>query len=267
MIDASSPSDPEIPEDQPPESTPNGGPEDGPARWLRILEAVLFASAAPMAEEDLADRLPKEADLKALLQTLAQHYEGRGVQLIHVAGKWAFRTAADVAGALQIEKTVPRKLSRAAVETMAIIAYHQPITRAEIEQIRGVALSRGTLDMLMAAGWIKPKGHRETPGRPATWVTTETFLDHFGIDSLQDLPGLEELRSAGLLDRRPGVTLAMRQEEVDTDSADEDAKEEELEAQDETDADDPDDSDDDEDDDDEEDEEDEEERQVAGGSA
>jgi segregation and condensation protein B len=110
---------------------------------------------------------------------------------------------------------------------MAIVAYHQPVTRAEIEQIRGVALSRGTLDQLMAAGWIKPKGHRQTPGRPATWVTTETFLDHFGIDSLQDLPGVEELRSAGLLDRRPGVTLAMREEDVDSDSEEEDDDEEE----------------------------------------
>ncbi|MBI1778890.1 MAG: SMC-Scp complex subunit ScpB [Proteobacteria bacterium] len=204
----------------------DAAPDTDTQRWLRMLEAMLFASAAPIAEEDLAERLPEGSDVKALLQSLAQHYEGRGVTLLQVAGKWAFRTAPDLAEALSAEITVTRKLSRAAIETMAIIAYHQPVTRAEIEQIRGVALSRGTLDMLMAAAWIRPKGRRQTPGRPATWVTTEGFLDHFGLDRLDDLPGVEELRAAGLLDRRPGVTIAMRDEDVDTEV---EAEEEESE--------------------------------------
>ncbi len=234
MTDASSSTDPEIPAEPAPDPVPDPMIAADPAQWLRILEAVLFASAAPMSEEDLGDRLPKDADVKALLQTLVLTYEGRGVNLLQVAGKWAFRTAPDLTEALKVETTVQRKLSRAAVETMAIIAYHQPITRAEIEQIRGVALSRGTLDMLMAAGWIKPKGHRQTPGRPATWVTTEAFLDHFGLDRLDDLPGVEELRAAGLLDRRPGVTLAMREEDVDEDE-EEDEEEDDRDDEDEED--------------------------------
>ena len=141
-----------------------------------------------------------------LLAALETNYAARGIHLVHVAGKYTFRTAPDVSGALEVEKTVQRKLSRAAVETLAIVAYHQPVTRAEVEEIRGVALSRGTLDVLLENGWIKPKGHRETPGRPATWVTTEQFLSQFGLDSLQDLPNLEELKAAGLLDKRPSVS-------------------------------------------------------------
>ena len=187
-----------------------------PSPAARLVEAVLFAAAHPVAEEDLAQRLPEGTDLAAILAEVASLYEGRGVTLLKMAGKWAFRTAPDLAAALNPEQTVQRKLSRAAVETLAIIAYHQPITRAEVEQVRGVALSKGTLDMLMEAGWIKPKGRRQAPGRPVTWVTTEAFLEHFGLDRVEDLPNLDELRAAGLLDHRAGIaTMAMRQEEAD----------------------------------------------------
>lgn len=188
--------------------------ESSPA--VRLIEAVLFASAHPVAEEDLSARLPEGTDLSAILTEIEALYDGRGVALMKVSGKWAIRTAPDLAAALRPEQTVQRKLSRAAIETLAIIAYHQPITRAEVEQVRGVALSKGTLDMLMEAGWIKPKGRRQAPGRPVTWVTTEDFLQHFGIDRIEDLPNLEELRAAGLLDHRPGIaTMAMRQEEAE----------------------------------------------------
>jgi segregation and condensation protein B len=173
---------------------------------LRTLEAVLFATPEPMDMKALAKRLPPNADVAALLAELEAHYANRGINLVRVAGKYAFRTAPDLGSALQIEVNVPRKLSRAAIETLSIIAYHQPVTRAEIEEIRGVALSRGTLDTLMEAGWIQPKGHRETPGHPATWVTTEAFLSHFGLNSTKDLPGMEELKAAGLLDARPAVS-------------------------------------------------------------
>ena len=187
-----------------------------PSPAVRLIEAVLFASAHPVAEADLAARLPEGTDLAAILAEIEALYEGRGVALAKVSGKWAMRTAPDLAAALRPEQTVQRKLSRAAIETLAIIAYHQPITRAEVEQVRGVALSKGTLDMLMEAGWIKPKGRRQAPGRPVTWVTTEDFLQHFGIDRIEDLPNLEELRAAGLLDHRPGIaTMAMRQEEAE----------------------------------------------------
>ena len=176
------------------------------ARALRLLEAMLFAAGEPLDHAAIAERLPAGSDVKGLIAELEKRYAGRGVNLVRVAGKFAFRTAADLAGALEIEKHVARKLSRAATETLSIIAYHQPVTRAEIEEIRGVALSRGTLDVLLEAGWIKPKGHRETPGRPATWVTTEQFLSHFGLDRVEDLPGLEDLKAAGLLDKRPAVS-------------------------------------------------------------
>ncbi len=176
------------------------------AQALRTLEAVLFATPVPMDEKALAKRLPKGVDVEELVSELEAHYANRGINLVRVAGKFAFRTAPDLASALQIETVVARKLSRAAIETMAIIAYHQPVTRAEIEEIRGVALSRGTLDTLLEAGWIQPKGHRETPGHPATWVTTEAFLAHFGLNSTKDLPGVEELKAAGLLDARPAVS-------------------------------------------------------------
>jgi segregation and condensation protein B len=178
---------------------------------LRLLEAMLFASASPLEEKVLAARLPEGADLPGLLQELGGLYANRGVQLMQFEDRWAFRTAPDLAERLQIETTVMRKLSRAAVETLAIIAYHQPVTRAEVEEIRGVALSRGTLDTLLEVGWIRPKGRRQTPGRPVTWVTTDAFLDHFGLESCDALPGVEELRAAGLLDARSAIsTLGAR---------------------------------------------------------
>ena len=173
---------------------------------LRLLEATLFAAAVPMAEKALAERLPEGADIAGLLQELAGLYANRGVHLLQIGERWAFRTAPDLGERLQIETTVARKLSRAAIETLAIIAYHEPVTRAEVEEIRGVALSRGTLDSLLEAGWIRPKGRRQTPGRPVTWVTTEAFLDHFGLESREALPGIEELKAAGLLDARSAIS-------------------------------------------------------------
>ena len=180
---------------------------DAPGTELRLLEAMLFAAVEPVDEDVLISRLPEGVDVPALLHELSEQYAARGVNLTRVAGRWAFRTAGDLAPHLRIEVKVPRKLSRAAVETLAIIAYHQPVTRGEVEEIRGVALSRGTLDVLLEAGWIKPVGRRRTPGRPATWGTTPRFLEHFSLNSLGDLPGVEELKAAGLLDSRPIQTI------------------------------------------------------------
>lgn len=169
---------------------------------LRIVEALIFASSEPVGERAMAERLPDGVDVPQLLAELESHYAARGFTLARRGEGWAFRTADDLAEALTVERTQERKLSRAAVETLAIIAYHQPVTRAEIEEIRGVALSKGTIDILFAAGWIRPKGRRRTPGRPLTWATTDGFLDHFGLESLADLPGVKELEAAGLLDAR-----------------------------------------------------------------
>lgn len=170
---------------------------------LRLVEAVVFASANPVSAADIAVRLPAGADVKGLLADLAALYAGRGVNLTKVAGGWAFRTAPDLGFLLRQDAVEPRRLSRAALETLAIIAYHQPVTRAEIEAIRGVATSKGTLDVLMEAGWIRMRGRRRAPGRPVTYGTTVGFLDHFGLESVGDLPGLEELKGAGLLDTVP----------------------------------------------------------------
>jgi segregation and condensation protein B len=172
---------------------------------LRLLEAVLFASAEPVSEGLLQQWVPEDLKLSELLEELQGLYANRGVHLVRHDGRWAFRTAPDLAPRMKMERKVTRKLSRAAVEMLAIVAYHQPITRAEIEEIRGVMLSRGTLETLLEAGWIKPKGRRETPGRPVTWGTTDAFLEHFGLESLDALPGVEELRAAGLLDKRPAI--------------------------------------------------------------
>ncbi len=169
-----------------------------------MIEALVFASAAPVPLAELARRLPPSANLAAALARLHERYQGRGVEFVRVGEAVAFRTAADLAWLLSDLRVEPRKLSRAALEVLAIIAYHQPITRAEIEAIRGVALSRGTLDVLMELGWVKLGARRETPGRPVTFVTTDAFLDHFGLKSLRDLPGLEELRALGLLSPRAG---------------------------------------------------------------
>jgi segregation and condensation protein B len=175
------------------------------AQQIRLVEALLFAAGEPLTEEMLGRRLDEVADLRDLLSELAEHYARRGVNLVRLAGGWAFRTAPDLAGALRIERPVVRRLSRAAVETLAVIAYHQPVTRAEIEEIRGVGLGKGTIDNLMEAGWVRPKGRRMSPGRPLLWVTTPGFLAHFGLDTLRDLPAVEELRAAGLLDLAPPV--------------------------------------------------------------
>ena len=175
------------------------------ARHLRLLEAVLFASADAVSARQIAERLPDDADVENLVEALQADYAERGVNLVGVGNGWAFRTAPDLAFLFTKEAEVSRKLSRAAIETLAIIAYHQPVTRAEVEEIRGVGLSRGTLDVLLEAGWIRPKGRRRTPGRPVTWGTSDDFLDHFGLEGLDDLPGIEELKAAGLLDTRPAI--------------------------------------------------------------
>jgi segregation and condensation protein B len=172
---------------------------------LRLLEALLFQSDKPLAEAALVERMPDGTDVPALLAELQAIYANRGVNLVKVGKGWAFRTAPDLSAKMTIEREVSRKPSRAAVETLAIIGYHQPVTRAEIEEIRGVGLSKGTLDLLFEAGWIRPRGRRRTPGRPVTWGTTEAFLDHFGLESLDDLPGLDELKAAGVLDKRPAI--------------------------------------------------------------
>jgi segregation and condensation protein B len=177
------------------------------AQELRLLEALLFAAAEPLGEEILASHLAGGSDVGSLMAELAEIYRNRGVNLLRVGGGWVFRTAADLAPRLMLERVVSRKMSRAAVETLAIVAYHQPVTRGEIEEIRGVALSRGILDTLMESGWIRPKGHKQTPGRPAMWVTTPEFLAHFGLEALSDLPGVEELKAAGLLATRPSTSL------------------------------------------------------------
>ena len=169
---------------------------------VRLAEAILFASAEPVPERRLAERLPDGADIKATLAALDDLYRDRGVRLVRVDRAWAFRTAPDLAPLLAREQTVQRKISRAAVESLAIIAYHQPVTRAEIEEIRGVQVSKGTMDVLFDEGWIRPRGRRETPGRPVVWGTTQAFLDHFGLARIQDLPGVDELRAAGLLNAR-----------------------------------------------------------------
>jgi segregation and condensation protein B len=172
---------------------------------LRLVEALLFASSEPLAEPELARRLPEGAEIRPLLAELQEHYRPRGVNLVRVGTGWAFRTALDLAPLLARERRIERKLSRAAAETLAIIAYHQPVTRAEIEEIRGVQISKGTLDVLLAENWIRPRGRRQTPRRPITWGTGQGFLDHFGLASLDDLPNLDELRAAGLLDTRPAI--------------------------------------------------------------
>lgn len=173
---------------------------------LRLLEALLFASTEPLSIEQLSRHFQKDRDLKPLLEELKSYYENRGVNLIKVEDRWAFRTAPDMAPLLRVEQSQSKQLTRAGVETLAIIAYHQPVTRAEIEEIRGVSLSKGTLDTLLEIGWVKPKGRRRTPGRPVTWATSQTFLDNFALESLDDLPGFDELKIAGLLDARPAIT-------------------------------------------------------------
>jgi segregation and condensation protein B len=185
-------------------------PEELRAQAMRVVEAMIFASSEALSVKEIAKRLPKGVDVAGIVEEIEAHYAARGVNLVRVAGKLAFRTASDVAEKLKIERVVARKLSKAATETLAIVAYQtaegRPVTRAEIEEIRGVALSKGTLEILMEAEFVQPKGHRETPGRPVTYATTDKFLEHFGLDSIKALPGLKELRELGLLDTRPAVS-------------------------------------------------------------
>lgn len=173
------------------------------AEQERMVEAILFASAEPLGKKEIAERLPHGCDVTEALASLRKRYEGRGVAVVRVGDNWAIRTAPDLGFLMQKERVETRKLSRAAIETLAIIAYHQPTTRAEIEEIRGVSVSRGTIDLLLELDWIKFGRRRMTPGRPVTFIVTQEFLDHFGLESARDLPGVKELRDSGLLDNRP----------------------------------------------------------------
>ena len=186
---------------------------EGERDQKRLVEAILFASTQPVSQVDLAKRLPKGADIHAILDDLTKFYQQRGVVLEQNGSYFAFRTAPDLKYYLSGESHVARKLSRVALETLAIIAYHQPVSRAEIEDIRGVTVSRGTLNLLLEADWIAPKGRRAAPGRPMVWGTTPSFLDHFGLASLEALPGIEELRHAGLLDTLPAMQQLREQVE------------------------------------------------------
>lgn len=185
------------------------------AEQERMVEAILFASTEPVTVAELETRLPHGCDPAEALVHLRKRYEGRGVHIVRVGDAWAFRTAADLGHLMRKETVEQRKLSRAAIETLAIVAYHQPVTRAEIEEIRGVAVSRGTIDQLLELEWIRLGRRRMTPGRPVTFVVTEQFLDHFGLESARDLPGLKELRAAGLLDNRPLPGAMQKPEDED----------------------------------------------------
>jgi segregation and condensation protein B len=167
---------------------------------VRAVEAVLFAAEQPLTVDDIRAQVGPTVGVAGVLATLATHYAGRGIELVERGGRWHFQTAADLAHLLRRDREDSRKLSRAGIETLAIIAYHEPVTRAEIEAIRGVQISKGTIDVLMEAGWIRPAGRREVPGRPLTYATTPGFLSHFGLASRRDLPGIDDLKAAGLLD-------------------------------------------------------------------
>jgi len=187
------------------------------AEQERMVEAILFATAEPVTERELESRMPHGCNAAEALTYLRKRYEGRGVTVVKVGDAWAIRTARDLGFLMQKETVEARKLSRAAVETLAIIAYHQPVTRAEIEEIRGVSVSRGTVDQLLEMEWIRFGRRRMTPGRPVTFVVTQEFLDHFGLESARDLPGLKELRSAGLLESRPPPAILDSSGEEDDD--------------------------------------------------
>lgn len=197
----------------------------------RMIEALLFASSSPLDEAAIARQLPAGTDVRAVIVRLQETYAARGVNLVRVSGKWAFRTAEDLSWLLEKHSSEERKLSRAALETLAIISYHQPVTRAEVEEIRGVTTSKGTLDVLLETGWVRPRGRRRAPGRPVTYGTTDAFLAHFSLDTIKDLPGLAELKGAGLLDGNlpPGFTVpdptdvaALMPDELPLDASDED---------------------------------------------
>jgi segregation and condensation protein B len=194
-----------VSDDEPP---PNS---DARPEGLRLLEALLFAANEPLDEKTLGNRMPEGTDVHALLMRLQEEYALRGVNLVHIGNKWAFRTANDLRWLLTHEIIEQKKLSRAAIETLAIIAYHQPVTRHEIEEIRGVSTAKGTLDVLLETGWVRLRGRRKSPGRPLTYGTSEQFLSHFGLEHLSDLPGLEDLKGLGLFDARlpPGFSVPM----------------------------------------------------------
>lgn len=190
------------------------------AEQERMVEAILFATAEPVTGHELIGRMPHGCDPAEALVHLRKRYEGRGVQVTKIGDAWAFRTAADLGFLMQKETVETRKLSRAAIETLAIVAYHQPVTRAEIEEIRGVSVSRGTVDQLIEMEWVRIGRRRMTPGRPVTFVVTQGFLDHFGLENARDLPGLKELRAAGLLENRPPPGVSQVADEADEDDDD-----------------------------------------------
>lgn len=192
------------------------------AEAVRMAEAIVFASAEPVSDKALAERLPGETDLAAVMGELRSIYEKRGINLVRVGDAWAFRTAADLSFLMSRESVQQKKLSRAALEVLAIIAYHQPVTRAEMEEIRGVETAKGTLDVLMETGWIKIRGRRKTPGRPVTYGTTNAFLDHFGLEEVRDLPGMDELKGAGLLSARMPSNFSVPMPPANTDDLTED---------------------------------------------
>ena len=202
------------------------------AQHLRMLEALLFAATEPLDEASIAARLPDGAEVRQLIAELETAYCNRGVNLVCVAEKWQLRTAPDLRYLLESHRQETRRLSKAALETLAIIAYHQPITRAEIEEVRGVSLSKGTLDLLMEIGWVRMRGRKKTPGRPVTYGTTDAFLAHFGLEDLKALPGLEELKAAGLLEAVPPAPLMPKPggDEFEEDASEEDVAEEAEEA-------------------------------------
>ncbi|MGL4490101.1 MAG: SMC-Scp complex subunit ScpB [Rhizobiaceae bacterium] len=189
---------------------------------LRMAEAIIFASAEPVSEKALADRLPGDTNIPVLMVELQKDYEKRGVNLVRVGDAWAFRTASDLSFLMSREAVSQKKLSRAALEVLAIIAYHQPVTRAEMEEIRGVETAKGTLDVLMETGWVKIRGRRKVPGRPVTYGTTLEFLDHFGLEEVRDLPGIDELKGAGLLSSRMPSNFAIPQPAANSDELQDD---------------------------------------------
>ncbi|WP_011581145.1 MULTISPECIES: SMC-Scp complex subunit ScpB [Chelativorans] len=192
------------------------------AEAKRMAEALVFASAAPVSFKSLSDRLPDGVDIRAIMEELKGDYERRGVNLVRVEDSWAFRTAGDLAFLMSRDAVQQKKLSRAALEMLSVIAYHQPVTRAEIEEIRGVETSKGTLDLLLETGWVRMRGRRRAPGRPVTYGTTLEFLDHFGLEELRDLPGIEELKGAGLLSSRMPANFSVPQPPSDPDMLSED---------------------------------------------
>jgi segregation and condensation protein B len=188
-----------------------------PDDQMRAVEAALFAAEDSLSVNDLSQVVGENINVAEVLESLTQHYAGRGFLLVERGKRWHFETAPDLAHVLRLEREQSRKLSRAATETLAIIAYHEPVSRAEIESIRGVQISKGTLDVLMEAGWVRPAGRRETPGRPLIYATTQTFLDHFGLQSRKDLPGVDDLKAAGLLDP---IEAALEEMELETEAGD-----------------------------------------------